>query len=354
MQLVEVGLSASNFRDQAWKLRAVAVANDAATTLRAELSARDFYVALVGVRKGFLAHLYRPQSEWQAKNIKFPVVDHRTKAFSSMLTVLTAREHVGLNTLAAALEHLANFRPDWNGVISQLGETQYRQVALTRANVLRCQGRFQEAYNILLPLGSSGSDSKIGSLLGSVLCELGDCDKAIQGLNMLLGNIHREKSVMRIKLALGNAYLVKCMQAFQGQGLDWQILQKSRHILQDVGTYTFPATYYGKIDQLSVSIGLAIGDQLNGQVDDALRGWQVVSATSQAFLGTGYTDMIFAYSTSELQMRRGATAQSEILMNYARTLFARTGRQYHFVGLGSYWMDIVKTWWAAHGREPLA
>ncbi|KAI1641505.1 hypothetical protein F4809DRAFT_586974 [Biscogniauxia mediterranea] len=62
--------------------------------------------------------------------------------------------------------------------------------------------------------------------------------------------------------------------------------------------------------------------------------------------------MIISYSTSELEARRGATAQSDILRGYAGTLFARTGRQHHFLGLGSLWPDIVGGWLTGLGKEP--
>lgn len=219
-----------------------------------------------------------------------------------------------------------------------------------RCNVLRCQGRFQEAYEILgnfMP-----RDSRMESQFGRVLCELGRCDEAIQELSTILARSWSPN--IRIKLALANAYLVKCMQASLKGQRDWRTLQKSREAYKDLRTYTFPVTYFGKVDRLSVLIGLAIIEHLDGNVDSALRAWQVVSAASQDFLLTGYTDIIFAYSTGELQMRRGDTAQSDLLQNYARTLFSRTGRQHHFVGLGSYWPDILDSWYVARGRQPLS
>lgn len=63
MQLVKVGLSASNFRNHTWKLRTITVANDAANALQVRLPARVFYLALISVKKGFIAHLYQSQSE---------------------------------------------------------------------------------------------------------------------------------------------------------------------------------------------------------------------------------------------------------------------------------------------------
>lgn len=352
MQLAEASLSASYFRDESWKVRAVTIATDAANTLGG-IPEKEVYLALTAVRRASLAHLYRPQGEWHADKLSFPIYDHRSNALSSQPMILKARENISLNALASALEHLKPFTPAWGGATSTLGSLQNQQVALMRAKTLRCEGRFQQAYEILLTF--TPGYNKVGLQLGYVLCELGKFDEAIRELDsQLLAAAGHPKNTTLIQLALANAHLVKHMHVYsKGQRSDWRMLQKSRDIYQGLRAYTFPATYFGKINQLSALIGLAIADHLDGQVDSALEAWQAVSTASQAFLPTGYTDMIFAYSTSELQMRRGNTVQSDMLMNYAKALFARVGRQHHFVGLGSYWPDMINAWVAAQDREPL-
>lgn len=59
---------------------------------------------------------------------------------------------------------------------------------------------------------------------------------------------------------------------------------------------------------------------------------EVPHGTSYVFLPI---DMIFDCLTSELQIGRVATAQSETLGNFAKILVSRTGRQNHSVVLGS-------------------
>ncbi|RYP68536.1 hypothetical protein DL771_006613 [Monosporascus sp. 5C6A] len=353
IQLSEVGLSASNFGERLWKYNAVTIATEAANILGEDSADRALLLALANVRKASLALLYEDPGKWQAKSISFPNYDDRSSAFSSKLLIVKAREDVGFNAIASASEHLMNFKPTWNGTLSTLRKSQNRRVAFMRAKILRFEGRFREAYEILITLAPP--DSSVASLLAGVLCELGQCDHAIQELNQQLTITRHPKSVTRVRLALANAYLMKCMQVFQGQGrrLDWRSLQASRDIYEDLRAHPFPATYFGKIDHLSTLMGLAIADHLNGQVDNALKAWQAALAASQAFLLTGYTDMIQAYSTSELQIRRGASAQADVLGNYAKALFAKTGRQYHFAGIGSFWPDILNSWYAASGRQPV-
>ena len=348
LQLAEVSLSASNFRGEAWKMHVVSMSSKASNALQ-NLPERAFYVALTNVRSAFLAYLYRTQGEGRANSVSFPANSPRSNALLSELMIVKAWEHVSLNTLASALEQLASLKPMESGVFSTLEAFQNREVAFMRAKVLRFQGHFYEAYGILAAL--TPRDSKVGSQLSYVLCELGRTDEAIDELDRLAGV---EKGMARTKLAMANTYLVTCLHGLsQGHGLDWRMLRKSQEHYLDLQSFPFPATYFGKISHLSVLLGLAVASHVDGQVDLALKAWQRASAASQAFLSTGYTDMIFAYSTSELQMRRGASAQSDILGNYAKTLFARTGRQHHFVGLGSYWPDILHNWFVTRGREPI-
>ncbi|KAI1500926.1 hypothetical protein F5X99DRAFT_384388 [Biscogniauxia marginata] len=347
VQLTESCLSASYFRDKPWKLQATSMATEAARAVK-HLPEQTFLMAMIDVRKSFLAHLY--QEIKQGYNT-FPTIDHRSKVLSADLAILKAKECVRLNTLASASEKLANFDSPWPGRISRLGTIQARRVAVMRAKVLRYEGRFQESYNILHALPQESS--KILALLGSVLCELGKCDEAIQRLHMYIAAKSHLHGTELVKLALANAYLLSYMhQIVEKRSQDWHSLQVSRDILQELAAIPFPVTYYGRMNQLSVLIGLAIIDHLNGRVESALGAWNAALAASKQCLPTGYTDVIISYSTSELEARRGATAQSDILRSYTGTLFARTGRQYHFLGLGSLWPDIIGGWLTALGKEP--
>ena len=128
-------------------------------------------MVLVGVRKAYLAHLYRPPGEWFAYSMTFPTYDDRSHAFSSRLTIVKAWESVSLNALTSAFEHVKTFTPVWDGTVSRLGALHNQEIILMRAKVLRCEGRFQEAHDILVPL--TPRDARVGSQLSYVLCELG-------------------------------------------------------------------------------------------------------------------------------------------------------------------------------------
>ncbi|CAJ2505637.1 Uu.00g130310.m01.CDS01 [Anthostomella pinea] len=348
VQLIETCLSTSYFRDKPWKSKAISIASDAVSVVNHAVE-RGFLVAMLDVRRSELAHLYQEPSR---QNAPFPVVDHRSHAFSVENSLLQARECICLNALASAWEHLASFDPSWHGRVSSLGGVQSGRVSLMQARILRCEGRFQEAHGILTSLPHD--NSKNTSLLGSVLCELGQYDEAIQRLDLHLATRATKRGVALVELALAHAHLFRCMHTLmKGDSLDRSSLQVSRSIFQRLADTTFPATFYGRIHHLSTRLGLAMVTHLEGQVEPALDAWQAALAVSKQCLPTGYTDMIISYSTSELEARRGATTQSDVFCSYARTLLARTGRQYHFVGLGTLWPDIIGRWLTTLGRHPV-
>ncbi|KAI1416947.1 hypothetical protein F5Y13DRAFT_204303 [Hypoxylon sp. FL1857] len=350
MQLVDVCLSASYLCNKSWKITAISVAARALKEAR-ESPYSAVLEARIHIRKSSLIYLYEETTS-TVEHITFPVNDHRSKAFSADLAMLKAQGCVHLNALASAMEYLAGFNPSWNGVVSSFGAAQEKKVAFMRARILRFEGRFQEAYELVRSLPSTGN--KTVSLLGILLCELHRCDEGIELLNDQVTRMTRAGRVKRVRIALGYAYLIKSMQnSIRGLPLDWRSLHMARKVFQELSAPHAVTTYYDKMDHLSLLFGLAIVDHMNGNVDSALAAWEMALGTSQEYLDTGYTDLVISYSISELEARRGATTKSTTLGDYARTLFVRTGRQHHFAGLGSLWLDLIGKWLIAHGREAI-
>jgi hypothetical protein len=59
--------------------------------------------------------------------------------------------------------------------------------------------------------------------------------------------------------------------------------------------------------------------------------------------------MIAIYSRSQIAYQLGYPEATE-LAEQARAIFAKTGRQYHFVGHGTIWPDIIGTMDERQGR----
>ena len=349
-QLVETCLSASYFSDRSWKYQAILVATQAAQKLLGALD-RQRLLAMITMRRMALAHLFQESGQEQMPDT-FPVVDDRSHAFTADLAIVRAAECVKLNALASASKHLADFVPEWNDRVSSLGVIKKEQIAFAQAGVLRCEGRFHEAYDILCHL--SRDHRKTVALLGRVLCELGQYDEALRQLHLHLSTKASSRGVVSVELALAYAYVFRCMQGMiERNFLDRHALQASRETFQKLSSMPFRDTYYGKMNRLSVLFGLAMVDHLDSRVESALDAWRAALVASRESLPTGYTDMIISYSTGELEARRGGAAQSDVLVNYARTLFSRTGRQHHFVSLGSLWLDLLGKWFKALGKDPI-
>ncbi|KAI2776417.1 hypothetical protein F4815DRAFT_484673 [Daldinia loculata] len=350
VQLVETCLSTSYFGNKSWKYTAMEIAARAVKGAEG-LPYGAVLAARVQVRRATLADLYEEASQ-SYETITFPISDHRSNAFSADLAILKARGCIRLNALASALRYLASFKSSWGGVVSSLGLVQESKVALMRARILRFEGRFQESYDLLRSLRLT--DNKVVSLLGTILCELQRCEEGIELLDAQVKNRTDLRGMKRVKIALGNAYLIWSMQkSLQGLPLDWRSLQIAQDIFQELAHSAAVATYFDKIDHLSILFGLAIVHHMNGRVDSALAAWEKALTTSRAYLNTGYTDMIISCSNSELEARRGAMAQANAQGDYAETLFARTGRQHHFAGLGSVWPDLISKWLVSHGRKAI-
>ncbi|KAI1207664.1 uncharacterized protein F4807DRAFT_173722 [Annulohypoxylon truncatum] len=346
-QFIEVCLSASYFRDKPWKLKAISIVMEASSVLKHSFSENSFLTAAIDVRKSSLSLIYQERSQ-KVSRIVIPTVDHRSRALSADVAILNARECVSLSTLASALEYLAGFDPSWQGCVSTLGAIQGREVILMRARILRFTGRFQEAYALIETMPP---DDRTLPIIGALLCELGRCDETIR---LLSTQVTGRGGIVRVRIALAHAYLLKCMQCHvQDQPLDWRSLQVTRTMFQELLSGFKAASYFSRMDHLSILIGIATIHHMDGQLDYALEGWQKALAASQQYLSPGYTDMIIYYSMSELESRRAASARSDMLENQARDLFARTGRQYHFVGLGSMWPEIIGKSLVARGRRPV-
>ncbi|KAI1086019.1 hypothetical protein F5B19DRAFT_480701 [Rostrohypoxylon terebratum] len=344
-QFVEVCLSASYFRDKSWKYNAISIATRVSSIMQLSSSEDAVITFTVHLRRSFISLLYQETTQ-QISPLTLPVANQRSHALVADLAILNARQCVSLHTIALALEHLAAFDPSWEGCVSTLGAMQAREVVLMHARILRFTGRFQEAYALLetLPLGN-----RTLPLMGANLCEMGKCDEAIRMLSM---HVMEKRGMVRARIVLAYAYLLKSMRDYvQGCPLDWRSLQTARGMLQDLLRSFIPASYFGQMDHLSILLGIAMVHHLEGQIDLALEAWQGALTNSQKYLAPGYTDMIVYYSISELEVKRRDVTRSDFLETQARSMFSRTGRQYHFIGLGSLWPEVIRKLLMECGRQ---
>ncbi|KAI1660159.1 hypothetical protein F4813DRAFT_351140 [Daldinia decipiens] len=352
-EVVESCLSMSYFRDKHWKMQAISVATRAINALQDNAVTKTLLQARVDARRYFLSVLY-PDSDIdgnQEEQTNVPVVDCLSNAFAAALAITRARRCVQLNQLSSALNHLDNHVFLNNNPPSTLEILWKRRMALMRARILRFEGHFQQAHDILLDLPQH--IDAVWVLLSTVLSELGRYDEAIEMLKTR--NPTQEKTSLRAQLSLAHAYLLKCMHAsLGGQVIDQISLQMSGDIYERLCRHHHPSNYFEKMDYyLSILMGLAAVKHMSGQADAALLAWKKALYTSMDWLPTGYTDMIISYSISELESRRECYIMADAFAGQASMLFSKTGRQHHFPGLGSLWPDIIGHWRFSRGQDPI-
>ncbi|KAI2465939.1 hypothetical protein F4781DRAFT_373972 [Annulohypoxylon bovei var. microspora] len=348
-EVVEACLSVSYFRDKHWKMQAISVATRAINASQDNVASKPLLQARVDARKYFLSVLY-PDSNIdgnQEDQVNIPVVDCRSNAFAAALAIAKARKCVQLNQLSSALNHLENHVVLNSNPPSTLETIWKHRTDLMRARILRFEGHFQQAYDILLTLPQC--INAVWMLLSMVLCELGRYDEAIEMLKT--HNPTQEKTNLRARLCLAHAYLLKCMHAsLRGQVLDQVSLQMSGDIYEELGHH-HPSNYFEKMEYLSILMGLAAVKHMGGQANAALIAWKKALDTSTEWLPAGYTDMIISYSISELESRRECYIMADVFARQAGMLFSKTGRQHHFPGLGSFWPDIIGNWRSSRGQD---
>ncbi|KAI1085903.1 hypothetical protein F5B19DRAFT_261213, partial [Rostrohypoxylon terebratum] len=245
---------------------------------------------------------------------------------------------------------LRSFNPGLHGKVSTLERLQHDRVDICRARISLLEGRFQMAHDILLA-SPNGGGVRVAICLAEALCELGRCSEAEAVLESQLPILKEDsRRSRRVQLALANVQLFQCMKQIKQSRYEWRSLHNIKLSYEKLQDEARPLTLSGKLNKLSILAGFAIVAHLHKEVELAMRCWRAFLAYSNEFLPLGFTDMIASYSMGELELRLGHALDSQILRTKAESIFKRTGRQYHFLGLGSIWFDIVGSLYETHNQ----
>ena len=342
-QFIEVSLSSSHFRDHAWKTRCLLFAEQVLAA-SADRQSPDTLVlqARVQIRRAAVAGTYENGS--LGEDIRCPRFDHRSNAYAASTAMLQAEAYIRLNTFQAASEVLSSFDPLLFGGVSSLEQLQAHRVGLCRGKILLLEGQFDAAYELLAGLPSTQED--VAVYLAEALCELGRADEAEDLLTPLTQVAAHPSEALRS--ALARVRLFRCLVAHQ-EGYTWSYTQETRSMYRDLVTVHNLSTYSGRHHHFVCLSGLAILDHLDGLVDSAMARWDEASTLCKRYALRGFAEMIVAYSMGELELRRGNRLEADYLRAKAGLLFTSTGRRYHYLGLGSVWLDIVGSWYESRG-----
>lgn len=279
----------------------------------------------------------------------YPSTDARSIAYSVDLVLWKIRNHTRRQDLVSASNELFTYSSP--ALISTLGKVQAAKLELARGVILRFQGRFTEAYEVFIHFPAT--NTRVLSHLSAVMCEMGQCDRAIAKLEAWLQLSTRpcSKASRRIKLALANAWLLKTLSMtshLQGDPAMYSVGLEIAHRLYGELQESEDSDW---LERVLTGIGCAVLKHIGLQIEPAINAWHHVRNLSrECGLCVGYTDMVSVYSLSDLEFRRGGLAESDIYVRQARDIFVHTGKQYHFSGLGTIWLNILQQWLSVNGR----
>ena len=344
LPVIEVCLSASHFGGPAWKNKCIFRASQ--VLLHSDLCHSQLALMLgarIRTRQAAIFYLYK---DGPYQDVDWPRLDHRSNAFSADAVLLKAESCMRLNALLSASEALSSFNPAVHGNVSTLEKLQLEQIILGRASVAMLEGNFSSAYSILSQLPHT--EERVALRLARVLCELGQSTEAEDVLRLSRPLEHQS---MPLETTVANVRLYHCMDALRRSVYDRHLGQATRDMYQDLLKRPDLVTIPGQYDYFTILFGLAILDRLDGRLDSARERWDETLVVCKSYPIGGYADMIVVYSIAELEMKRGNMLDSEYFTAKAKALFTSTGRQHHFLGLGSIWPDILGQWYESQGYQ---
>ncbi|KAI0434744.1 hypothetical protein F5Y09DRAFT_337411 [Xylaria sp. FL1042] len=257
--------------------------------------------------------------------------DNRVIEIAAELAILKARFQIDLNSHEKAEEEILSF-PDM--CTSTLGRITNDQVALERGIIARYKGDFQAAYQLLKSLSPT---AEVISHISAVLCEQGQCDKAI---SMLDGHLQlTSQPNFQLSLAWAQAHLFKCMQALR----DGQEYGGALQVASD--TYLLLKGVQHSVDAFSIAIGEAILHHIQGNINSAIQGWiTALSAFRSYNIPSTYIEILISYSQSDLSFKKYRIKDALTLRDELEILLAKRSPIRRFLSFGSLWPESLNSW----------
>lgn len=286
----------------------------------------------------------------------------RLNAVCGQLSLVRSSMSLQDEDINTAFSLLQDIQPVDRSDISTLEELILQKKAILWGQIRRCQGRFEEARQILeaiyearhFPRGvvSVGESScELVSNLAATLCELGDAGKAEILLSTKLEDILENENnpfvpqnddILKLKLALAEAALQQG-EYWRAQDLYWDL---NRYICitpsQPESIRTTCRSYIGlaRVYHAQESWASALK-----HLERALRIYEKYPSAQDYGLVVVYA------SISHVKERLGDAQGAASSADEARKLFEFTGRQYWYTGLGTGWFDEVMTGIGGHCHD---
>ncbi|KAI1462863.1 hypothetical protein F4805DRAFT_409542 [Annulohypoxylon moriforme] len=214
-QVIEACLSASYFYDQTWKMNLL-------EKIHAILSPFSYAIAKTKLRKLVLLRIEGTLPEGVENTLdalpNFLDAGKRSNALISEMLLFRAQLYQDRGDTFKACDALRSIKALDERSVSWLEKIQLDEKRLRLGQILRHRGEFAQSAdcfeNFLRERVKEGLLGKAGTHRAAVMCEIGHCNKAISCLNQELellqdtgGTLH-DRSAIRVKVALGEAYMM--------------------------------------------------------------------------------------------------------------------------------------------------
>lgn len=356
---LEALLSASQFGVYDFKVQAIQAAEEVALLLDDPVS-----LFRVKFRHLDLKRLYeRNSGPWIFPPVEQLVPDcKRSNGFRGRLILSKTQVMLTDNpSSASVLEIVEQFQPLDPAHVSSHERYVRLECRLIYGQVLRHQGRFQDAVQVLKMAHDDAVEcsyrngTKIGCEYYDTLCEAGQPDKALTfvraDVHLSRGHLNLEDGYgRRMVLSEASAYLMSALFLLRAtRQVDKNKLDRAKELFEWLGRV------YGNMRRpsdtmqrrlLAVQSGLAIISHVQSHWPDAVSWWGRAKATAiQLYPQRGWAFMITSYSHSQAAYQLG-DCQASTWYDEAVCVWEQLGRrrQYHFIALGSVWPDLAGDW----------
>lgn len=300
------------------------------------------------LRRAALSRLYpdhiSPPSKEDLETVsRFPELKWQLMLFNTQKLLDNRENTEAINFLSAWLSDLP--------YTTKLEKIIFGQAKFLLAKSLRFDGRFKDSQQIIqeLLIASPPSPSqKILSHYYDVTCELGQWDVISSLADDVTMCAPESSHGMTLKRTLANAFLMKALMALRSGTLDEPLLSKAQALLEAVrpsDTTIGSQTRY-IISSCHAMIQTVIGASQNGvesmrSFGTAITHWKDALEIASTLWPTGNSHTVAHYALSEIYHRCGDVPAADHHGDMAKVAFRATGRQYHFVGQGTIWLDVI-------------
>jgi hypothetical protein len=227
------------------------------------------------------------------------------------------------------------------------------------AKALRFRGEFQKAvalYGSLLaqyPRSNCQPNHRLLVSYSEALCEVGASARAFEVLRVESALCPATAGI-RLEMAVAHTYLMRALWNYHAS--DRLLFADETFLIEAQHRYLHYKRRFeregivvcttDKYNYFAVCAGLAMIQHVSAaDVEEkkkiALEAWKYAQKAAQdIWQEPGYSEMITLYSQSELAYSLGYSNAGN-LAKIARQINFQTGRQFHFVGHGTIWLDIL-------------